>query len=213
MHRVLAIGVAVAFGARCVWFGEFLILSLSRVGRGKPLARYATAVRTNAMLPAALRGSREIAQERAATFLSARNSLHTIGGLGLAGWGLLAAQSSQTYRFGLGMLSMVVLVTFSSTLLFRVAGSESSRMGHESALAISGLGLVAAMISLIGTTFSGRHADTISWLLTVAMLGLVLRDVIDTAMEMRLTASQVLPRASTTSDIPGPDAATTDDGG
>lgn len=187
MHIYLTVVVGVVTLTRVIWFAEFLVLSLRRQASGTSAWQR---LKNDARLPPRLRRSATLQQERLDLFKTHQVSAFTLGGLAFAAWSILFADVARGAgdRFAVGMLAATILTSIGSTLLFRSAGGELTRMGFESALAIAGLTLTVAMLSLGLRTF-----DT-TWFTWVAGLGpaaLLLRDLSETIQQMRLTRSEV----------------------
>jgi hypothetical protein len=188
-------GLAVFF--RLVWIIAFFILSLARRRQAwwKQLLH-------DALLPIGARGNADQALQRYNLYFTHQVAAYTLGGLALAAWAILLAVHVHG-DFTLAMLGITVVVAFGSSIMFRAAGGELTRMGYESGLAIASLSLVFAMASLLIRTFGSGW----NWLAYVLGAILVLRDIAETIQQMKLTKDQ-LPRADKSTDPRGTSAQT-----
>ena len=163
VHSYVIATVVIASVGRLAWFAQFGVLSVrkrpSGTGRIKQL-------RSDALLPAQMRGSTESQEARYELYKTQQTAAFTLGTLALAAWTILAAASTLTpqRRLALAMLSATVLLSIGTTLLFRMAGGELTRMGFESGLAISGLALVAAMLVTASDVFSSPVMTALMWI-------------------------------------------------
>jgi len=161
-----------AAALRFLWFLQFAVSS-SRGGKGR-LAR----LRKNAILPAKHRDNADILDERAALTDKLQAAGYTLGALALAVWGVMASEvEAHPYlRVALPFLSVAVLSSIGSTLLFRIAAGEATRMGYESGLAVAGLSIVLATLALAVREEPGTWIQAIAWA-TPAIL--IIRDLAD----------------------------------
>lgn len=187
---------------RSVWIITFFILSLARRRQAwwKQLLH-------DALLPIGARGNAEQAMQRYSLYFTHQVAAYTLGGLALAAWTILLAIHGVQGHFSLAMLGITVVVAFGSSIMFRAAGGELTRMGYESGLAIASLSLVFAMASLLIRTFGSGW----NWLVYVVGAILVLRDVAETIQQIKLTGDQI-PRADKSADPKGASAQTSSEG-
>lgn len=183
---VLTLAVAVPALARLVWFGQFAVLAVRGVA-GWPARR--RALMASARLPTAIRGEAKVQEERLDIAGQHTNAAYTLGGLALAAWSILVGGSAQAGTFPLTALALAVIVSIGATVVFRMAGGELTRMGHESALAVAGLLMITGMIALA----LGALALGSGWAVAgaVAASAMAARDVADTVTQMRLTAQML----------------------
>jgi hypothetical protein len=189
MRTYLALVVGLTLGIRVVWFAQFVYRSLRRPNEGRE-RHWWDRLKNDSWLPARLRGDERAQDERYDLFKTQQVASYTLGGLALAAWAVLATNSTATEarRFALAMLAVTVLTSISAPVLFRLAGGELTRMGFESALAVAGLALVAAMLALSLDTF---HGPWITWAARLLPAVLLVRELIDTAQQISLTRTAV----------------------
>jgi hypothetical protein len=199
---LLTILLGVAGAGRLVWLAEFLILSLRRKTQA-----WWKQVLEDTLLPKKARGNPEQALQRFNLYFTHQVAAYTLGGLALTAWSILLAMhpSTPSNRFALAMLGLTVIFGFGSSVLFRAAGGEMTRMGYESGLAIGSLSLVFAMAALILETF---RASWLEWLVWIASCILVLRDVIEAFRQMQIT-KDIFPPAKKLTEGDGTVAETT----
>jgi len=87
------------------------------------------------------------------------------------------------------MLGVAVITSIGSPLVFREAGSEAARMGIQSGLAVAGLALIVAIVSLERDIFSGTLFANALALIVPGVL--FLRETRDTLTQMSLTRREV----------------------
>ena len=188
MRNLLVLLISVAAVVRVAWFFQFAWLS----SRGTPRSQKLSKLRMDGRAPANMPRGDKFAANRYDVFKTLQVSSYTLGALAFAAWTVLATQPSLTQddRFSLGMLSITVLATIGATVVCREGGAEGSRMGFETALAIASLALVAALITLI----VGRFPHTVpTWLFVTGMALFVVRDVIETRIQMGITIKLFRP--------------------
>ena len=192
----LAALVSLVVVLRVIWFGEFFALSLRRSRQGTEL-HWWDKLRADSRLPARLRGDDIGQHERYDLYKTQQVAAFTLGGLALAAWTVLATGTvaTETRRLALAMLAVTVLTSIGTPILFRMAGGELSRMGFESGLAVAGLALVIGMLALSADTF---HGPWMVWAATGLPGLLALREILDTALQMKLTATGVFGSAAAT---------------
>ncbi len=195
MRPYLVWVIAIAVVWRCLWFTLFVGLSVLRRGRKGRLH----ALRDDMRLPARLQGSKNLQAKRREHFDAQVTAAYTVGGLALAAWSVLAAASSPDH-LALGFLAVTVIASIGCPVLFRWRGGEWTRMGYESGLAIAGMALVLAMLTLGSAVLHGPWVTGAVWLIPAIML---VRDLAETRVQMRLTRKQVFPaQISHASDLP-----------
>jgi hypothetical protein len=172
-----------------VWIGQFLFLSISRKRQS-----WWKQLLADTRLPEKARGNKEQSLQRYGLYFTHQVAAYTLGGLALTAWSILLAMHSSTSsdRFALAMLGLTVVLVFGSSVLFRAAGGEMTRMGYESGLAIGSLSLVFAMAALLLQTFS---ASWLKWPVWIVAGILVLRDLVETFRQMQITAG-IFPSAA-----------------
>ena len=146
-------------------------------------------IRNNLRLPESQHDDDELRKERLDQYQSQVVSAYTLGGLALAAWAVLAATNTSN-RLALGLLGVTVITSAGCPILFRIAQGEATRMGFESALAVAGLSLVAAMLSLEASTFGDGYAVLAAYLVSAVLF---VREVGESIGQMILTAHEVLP--------------------
>jgi hypothetical protein len=193
-------GLAAFF--RVIWIIAFFVISFTRRRQvwWKQLLR-------DALLPIGARGSAEQAMQRYNLYFTHQVAAYTLGGLALAAWAILLSIHDVHDHFTLAMLGVTVVVAFGSSIMFRAAGGELTRMGYESGLAIASLSLVFAMASLLIRTFGSGW----NWLVYAVGAVLVLRDVAETVQQMKLTELQI-PRVDESADPEGTSTQTSSGG-
>jgi hypothetical protein len=175
---------------RLAWFAEFAFLAV----KSSSASSWPRRIRDNGRRPAQLRGSERVAVAEYEEFKSLQTSVYTLGGLALAAWSIAAAASpnDSTGRFILAMLSVAVLTSLGATLVFRMAGSELSRMGYESGLIIASVATLSAVADLIHRTFEN------TWVSVGLVSGTVLiliRVSAESVTQFKLTKTLILPPA------------------
>jgi hypothetical protein len=185
----LTFAVAVPALARLGWFAQFAALSVRGVHGWSARRR---ALLDSARLPTAIRGDAQVQQERLDISGQHTTAAYTIGGLALAAWSILVGGGADAGAFALTALALAVLVSIGATVLFRLAGGELTRMGHESALAVSGLLMVTGMLALAVDRLDVGRGWAVAGAVVAAGLGA--RDVAETATQARLTAAALTAR-------------------
>jgi hypothetical protein len=186
---LLAVLLGLAAAGRLAWLVQFLILSILRKKK-----KWWTQLLEDTLLPEKARGNPEQALQRFNLYFTHQVAAYTLGGLALAAWSILLVMhpSTPSDRFALAMLGLTVFFGFGSSVLFRAAGGELTRMGYESGLAIGSLSLVFAMAALFLQTF---HASWLEWLVWIASCILVSRDLVETFRQMQITNGSFPPGA------------------
>jgi len=186
-RELLTILLGLAFAGRLIWLAEFLFLSISK--KTKPWWKQ---VLEDTLLPARARGNAEQTLQRFNLYFTHQVAAYTLGGLALTAWSiLLSMEPSTSYdRFALAMLGLTVVFGFGSSVLFRAAGGEMTRMGYESGLAIGSLSLVFAMAALLMQTF---RTTPVEWLVWIGSCILVFRDLVEAFRQMQITAGVMSP--------------------
>lgn len=182
MRESLFLLVVAAAVVRVAWFIQFAWHSC----KGVPWQGKIAKLRLDGRSPANMPRGVKAAATQYDIFKTLQLSSYTLGALAFAAWTVLATQKSLSAdeRFSLGMLSVTVLATIGATIVCREGGSEGSRMGFETALAVASLALVAAMMTLVVGKFP-RAVPT--WLFIAGMALLVARDMIETKIQMGIT--------------------------
>jgi hypothetical protein len=177
--------------ARIIWFVLFAALSFSHAkptGAHRLIARVRQ-LRFDARKPKAVRETEDQNVARFGLFFNHQVAAYTLGGLALTAWSILVAtQQTQTkaQRFSLAMLGITVVVSIGVSVLCRSPGTEMTRMGYESGLAVSSLALLFAMGFLLLGTFPGSW---LRWVVAGFAILLSFRDVVETIIQMKVTAT------------------------
>ncbi|MEY2446938.1 MAG: hypothetical protein QOH79_414 [Acidimicrobiaceae bacterium] len=186
MNAYVAIVLALAALGRLAWFAAFVCLSLRR---SDPDGKGATKrLISDARLPLALRGDQVGQDLRYDLFKTQQVTAFTIGGLSLTAWTFIATQDPPTHRFALVCLTATVLASIGATLLFRNGGGELTRMGYDSGLALAGLALVGALLSLALDVFPYAHMRLVTGIVLAVLL---LRELGETVQQIRITKNDV----------------------